>query len=229
MTSSTRKAQRIAIAGLPFAALILGYFSFPDDIVVPNKVDHPYKFPLVNGCYQVFDSAYLNKPGCYVLQNDVFVETDNQYFAWISSDNVRLDLNGKNVTGPGALSMHSGIYIEAGNNIMISNGSIGSFRYGIRGEPSAAGEPLKYIHLKNLKVSNASLVGIKLVADEVHIESTKVQAPQDVDNRENDYVNDIKVEAETCYYDSGDRDSTSIQPMGNPLVSLPENCLIAKE
>lgn len=188
----------------------------------------PYQNELENGCFMVFRNSVLDRPGCFELQEDVTLDRDNDYFLWIKSSDVKVDLKGKTVTGPGQSSTQSGIYIEGGDNISISNGSIAGFMFGIRGEPSAAGEPLKQIQLKNLKVSNASLIGVKLIADDVNIENTNVEAPKEVENRKYDYVFDVSVEAQTCSYGTGKRRIPTGKPGKEPLVNLPDHCVVER-
>lgn len=191
-----------------------------------DKEAVPYQNKLENGCFMLFRSAVLDQPGCFELQEDVVFEADNDYFLLIKSSDVKVEMNGRTVTGPGQSSTQSGIYIEGGDKISISNGSIGGFMFGIRGEPSAVGEPLKQIQLKNLEVSNATLIGVKLIAEEVDIDNTHVEAPKEVENRKYDYVFDVSIEAKTCRYVEGKGKRVSLQGPDSALVRLPDTCVI---
>jgi hypothetical protein len=220
-------AENIRLYSITTAIFAVGIGAFVLFAPIDKKAV-PYQNKLENGCFMLFGTAVLDEPGCFELQEDVAFEGDNDYFLLIKSSDVRVDMNGKMVTGPGQSSTQAGIYIEAGDNISISNGSIGSFMFGIRGEPSAAGEPLKQVQLKNLKVSNASLIGVKLIADEVDIDNTYVEAPKEVENRKYDYVFDVSVEAKTCKYGESKVKTVSMQRPDSPLVRLPDNCVIER-
>jgi len=221
--SRAAENKRLYVATGAILAAGIGAFTLLAPI---DKRAAPYWNELDNGCFMLFGTAVLDRPGCFELQQDVVLEGDNEYFLYINSSDVQVDLKGKTVTGPGQSSTQSGIYINGGDNIRIANGSISGFLFGIRGEPTATGEPLKYLQLRNLEVSNASLIGITLFADEVYMLGTRVEAPGEVKNRKYDYFLDIRVEAQTCYYQEGRREGASLQPPSNPLVALPDHCVI---
>jgi hypothetical protein len=223
MSRAAENIRLYAVTAAIFTVGIGGFFLFAP--IDKNAAPYQNK-KLENGCFMLFRSAVLDQPGCFELQEDVAFEGDNDYFLLIKSSDVQVELNGRTVTGPGQSSTQSGIYIEGGDNISISNGSIGGFMFGIRGEPSAAGEPLKKVQLKNLNVSNASLIGVKLIADDVTIDNTYVEAPKEVENRKYDYVFDVSVEAKACSYSEGRGARVSGQRLENPLVRLPDHCAL---
>jgi len=221
----SRAAETIRLYTATAAIFAVGIGAFLLFAPIDKKAV-PYQNKLENGCFMLFRSAVLDQPGCFELQEDVAFEGDNDYFLLIKSSDVHVELNGWTVTGPGQSSTQSGIYIEGGDNISISNGSIAGFMFGIRGEPSAAGEPLKKVQLKNLNVSNASLIGVKLIADDVTIDNTYVEAPKEGENRKFDYVFDVSVEAKVCSYSDGKGAGVSGQRLENPLVRLPDQCAL---
>ncbi|MFN7093542.1 MAG: hypothetical protein ACK4P4_23695 [Allorhizobium sp.] len=220
----SRVAENIGLYATTVAVFAIGISAFM--LLAPiDRTVIPYQNKLENGCYMLFSKAVLAQPGCFELQEDVAFENNDDYFLLIKSSDVRVDLKGKSVTGPGQSSTQSGIYIEGGDNISISNGSIGGFMFGIRGEPSVAGEPLKYVQLKDLKVTNASLIGVKLIANEVSIDNTDVEAPGDSENRIHDYIFDVSIEAQTCFYNNGKRRKPLGRPADGSRVRLPDHCV----
>nr|CAD6596093.1 hypothetical protein RTCK_00209 [Rhizobium sp. TCK] len=224
MKRAADNARLYAVTAAVFAVGTVAFWLFaPID-----KTAVPYRNKLENGCYMLFGSAVIDEPGCFELQEDVVFDGDDDYFLVIRSSDVRIDLKGNMVTGPGQSSTQSGIYIDGGDNIDISNGSLGGFMFGIRGETSAAGETLEGVKLRKLNITNASLVGVKLIADDVSIENIHVETPQGAENRKYDYVLDIDVEALSCSYRGSQQNSSSDHDRNEPLVRLPENCRIAR-
>jgi hypothetical protein len=188
------------ICGLSVSALVLGYLSLSVKFDVPKRKDHPYKAVQVDGCYQIFDRAYLDRPGCYVLRNDVFVENQIEGFLSIYSDNVDLDLNGKTVSGPGAISTQAGIYVGGGDGIIIRNGTIKDFMFGIRGETGPSGDRLEKIAVKNIEIANASIIGIKLDAVDASLIDVRATSQRDATDSQQQYLFDISVDATNCSY-----------------------------
>ncbi|PCI02473.1 MAG: hypothetical protein COB78_13230 [Hyphomicrobiales bacterium] len=225
MIQKIERKPLFIIFGLIMAAAILGYLSFPGKIIIPVQYGNLYKLPLIDGCYQILKSAYIDKPGCYTVQEDLFLEKSNDYLAWIKSDNVSINLNGKTVMGPGENSIQSGVYIEGGNDIAISNGIIDGFMFGIRGAADAQGNPLKAVSVANVTISNSSLIGIQLAADKVRILDSKIVRLEHKTSKHN-YVLDIQLTSPECYY-SG---VVVYEKMGSnvidPLIILPTDCKV---
>lgn len=179
MIFGASRIHLFVICGLSLSAIVLGYLSLSVKFDVPKRKDHPYKAVQLNGCFQIFDRAYLDRPGCYVLRNDVFVENGSEGFLSIFSDNVDLDLNGKTVAGAGAISTQAGIDVGSGDGIIIRNGTIKDFMFGIRRETGPTGDRLEKIAIKNIDIANASIIGIKLDAVDVSLIDVRATSQKD--------------------------------------------------
>lgn len=220
MSKAADNARLYAATAAIFA---VGTISFM--LMAPiNKRASPYWHELENGCFMLFATAVLDQPGCFELQEDVVLEGDNEYFLYINSSDVQVDLKGKTVTGPGQSSTQAGIYINGGDNITITNGSVAGFLFGIRGEPTSDGEPVKRLSISNLKVTDASLIGIMLNVNEVFMSGITVIAPQEVQNKRYDYFADVKVNAQTCYYEKDENDLEQLGPLSERFLALQTKC-----
>ncbi|EDQ34830.1 hypothetical protein HPDFL43_01495 [Hoeflea phototrophica DFL-43] len=223
----SRAADNTRLYAATVAIFAVGVISFL--LMAPiNKRASPYWHELDNGCFMLFATAVLDQPGCFELQEDVVLEGDNDYFLYINSSDVQVNLKGKAVTGPGQSSTQSGIYINGGDNIKIANGSIAGFLFGIRGEPTSDGEPIRRLMLSNLKVSDASLIGITLDVNEVSMSGITVIAPQEVQNKKYDYFVDIRVNAQTCYYEQDWHEAESLKPPRTQILALQADCELSK-
>lgn len=226
MKPGVRRIHFTVICGLLLSAVVFGFLSVSVDIKVPQPKDHPYKSAQVDGCYQIFDRAYLDRPGCYVLRNDVFVESGSEGFLYLDSDNIDLDLNGNSVTGGGATSTQAGIYVAGGNGVTIRNGSIKDFMFGIRGETGPNGRALENITVQNIVVYDPSIIGIKLDAADVRLVNVNVNSDKAAaDARGRQYLFDISVDATRCFYSRMGSRLHQKFTKSLPKIRLPDNCL----
>lgn len=217
----SRTVENIRLYSATAAIFLVGVTGF--SLLAPvDKRAEPYQNRLENGCFMLFGTAMLDRPGCFELQEDVTVKDGDDYFLWIKSAGVHVDLKGKTVTGPGQSSRQSGIYIEGGDDISISNGSVAGFMFGIRGEASSSGKTLGQVHIENMRISNSSVIGVKLVADNVTMRNTQVQAPAEASGRQFDYLKDISIEAKSCSYFPAPR--SSVGRFAYYLARSPQNC-----
>lgn len=218
------RIHSFVICGLALSAAMLGYLSVSVDIEVPKREDHSYNAVQVDGCYQIFDQAILDRPGCYVLRNDVLVKNGSDEFLLIRSDDVDLDLNGKTVAGVGEGSTQAGIYVAGGDGIIIRNGTIKDFMFGVRGEADEKGNPLETIVIENIDIADASIIGIKLDAADVSLVDVRVNSRNDATDSQWRYLFDISVDAARCLYSqTGAR--ADPKPEDNPsLIRLPADC-----
>lgn len=197
-----------------------------------NKMASPYANKLKDGCYQIFGSAVLDRPGCYILQEDIKIEKRNGFFLYIKSSDVAVDLNGKTVTGPGQFSLHSGVFIKGGENIIIKNGTIKDFMFGIRADDGVDkkridDEPLKSVYIENVDVVNASIFGIILKVEEVFLRENSVfRVLSEQEDIKYDYIYDIYVESKYCYYKAANKIEKKESEKKIPLIVLPKNCNI---
>ncbi len=224
MSSRAGRIHLVVICGLSLSAAVLGYLSTSIDIEVPKREDHPYKAIQVNGCYQIFDRAYLDRPGCYVLQNDVLVANGSEGFLFIHSENVDLDLNGKTVVGTAESSTQAGIYVGGGDGIVIRNGTIRGFMFGIRGEAGEDGSRLENIAIKNVNVAGASTIGIKLDAADVSLIDVGVESRKEAIDSKRQYLFDISVDAVRCLYSQTAARVDHKTDDDPSLIRLPADC-----
>lgn len=191
-----------------------------------DKNRSPYQNRLKDGCYQVFGPAILDRPGCYTVQEDITFEKDTEYLVYIKASDVTVDLNGKTVTGTGQSSVQSGIYIESGDNVKIRNGTVKGFMFGIRGEESLEGAPLESVIVENVRVANASLIGIKVASSKVSLRGTTVTNSDGPEPKQWDYLFDYLIEADECHVGPGGDPSLQNATTSNPRVRLPADCVI---
>lgn len=191
-----------------------------------DKNRSPYRNRLKDGCYQVFGPAVLDQPGCYTVQEDITFEKDTDYLVYIKASDVTVDLNGKTVTGTGQSSVQSGIYIESGDNIKIRNGTVKDFMFGIRGEEGIDGEPLESVIVENVRVANASLIGIKVVSSKVSLRGTSVTSSDSPEPKQYQYLFDYLIEADECHIRPGGAASLQGTMAPGPRVMLPADCVI---
>ncbi len=81
--------------------------------------------------YPVSGPMTITQPGIYVLQQDIIYNGDGAAIT-INASNVTLDLNGYQIIGPGTSSNTAiGVYARNRDQIMIRNGTVRGFMYGI--------------------------------------------------------------------------------------------------
>jgi len=110
----------------------------------------------VEGKIEITGTTNITAPGSYILVNNINATSG----FYISSDNVKLDLNGFTISSAGGFST-DGITIFNHKNVEISNGTITGFpRHGIFA-PGSSTTP-NNIKLRNLNVTNNTIFGISL-------------------------------------------------------------------
>ncbi|SOE17800.1 hypothetical protein SAMN05877838_2704 [Hoeflea halophila] len=191
-----------------------------------DKNRSPYQNRLKDGCYQVFGPAILDRPGCYTVQEDITFEKDTEYLVYIKASDVTVDLNGKTVSGTGQSSVQSGIYIESGDNVKIKNGTVKGFMFGIRGEEGIDGEPLGSVIVENVRVADASLIGIKVVSSKVSLRGTVVTSSDGPEPKKYDYLFDYLIEADECHLKPAGNAPLLDAATPDPRVRLPADCVI---
>lgn len=117
----------------------------------------------------------LTKPGCYKLQQDLHVATPGDNAITVAADNVRIDLAGRRIVGPGdPKGSGNGVYANAVSNLEITNGSIKGFLYGVRIDGGSRGDASANIKARKLIARDNFFRGISIEAGNAEISGNKV-------------------------------------------------------
>jgi parallel beta-helix repeat protein len=102
----------------------------------------------------------INAPGSFYLVGDLTSTTNG---ILVLSDDVTIDLMGYNLYGPGAEGTH-GIYLNDRKNVVVRNGTVHGFDYGLFASTSAGCQML------NLRVVHNAKDGISVSGSGHHVE-----------------------------------------------------------
>lgn len=129
-------------------------------------------------CFEIRSLPYgIEAPGCYRLTADLTVSNPRDTGIVIRYGNVRLDLNGHRIStarnvAPEGVAI--GIGIIGAKNVVVENGHIDGFLYGVRADPlgKLASENLTFRHLT---ISNSTFRGMDINGSHNVIENNIVE------------------------------------------------------
>lgn len=224
----SKTAKNIELYFATFLILTIGVVGFW--VFAPHdKRGDPYWNRLANGCFMLYGAAILDRPGCFELHKDLVLGRPNDYFLYIKSSNVSVDLKGFTIDGPGRDSISAAILVEAGDNVRIQNGRISQFMYGIRVEPGVAKPSPGAIYIKDIEVIDASVIGIKLQSDQAFLRGISVSRSQNEGEIEKfKYLYDILVSSANCDYKAAKPSTDQVVTKQTPTTALPDSCLAPK-
>ena len=114
--------------------------------------------------------ASITKPGCYLLNSDWVLTEPNVDGIVIKANDVRIDLNGHVIKGfKSPSSTSNGIYGDSIKNIIIENGTIDGFFYGIRLDGKYGGGRHSGIYIKGVNVIDSYFRGIMVESSGVKL------------------------------------------------------------
>ena len=120
-------------------------------------------------CIPVRRPATISRAGSYCLMADIDIDQADQDALNLSSDGIRLDLNGHAITGPGGDTLGSGVRSEGFENITVTGGTIGGFLFGVRLEDTSRST------VRDVTAIGNSMIGIRVRGDDSVVETNRVE------------------------------------------------------
>lgn len=188
---------------------------------------------LSNQCTSITEVPFIIKnPGCYILEQDVFIKEPGQNAISIQTNDVKLDLNYHMINGPHLLKgWGNGIYANKVNNINIKNGTISGFLYGVKIEGGDSGENSNSISINDMIITNNYFRGILVEAQDARISNNYVLNTGGTEFFENPFPMAIEVKGTSCIIKNNKINGIYLKGVGEGLgISLSherENCVVS--
>lgn len=127
-------------------------------------------------CLAIQSLPYLiDAPGCYELRGDLRIDDPAAAGILIRSSDVRLDLGGYQIIGPANLRGSGiGIAAEGARNVLIENGTVRGFLYGLRAEPGMNGATTGQFTIRKISFLNNSFRGALINGSDTIVEDVKI-------------------------------------------------------
>lgn len=117
----------------------------------------------------------IERPGCYKVQKDLVLSSLAANGILIKSNHVQLDLNKHIILGPlSANGSGAGVYANAVDDVVIMNGTVRGFLYGIRIDGGSLGDDSRNTVITNISVEDNFFRGIAIEAENAVISDNKI-------------------------------------------------------
>jgi hypothetical protein len=112
-------------------------------------------------CASIYKLPYeISEPGCYKLAKDISLPDMNSVGIVIHANRVSLDLGTHHIEGPKQAGTSSiGISVTEAHDILIQNGVISGFLYGVRVDSGSPSRKIERIELNSLILTDNSFRG----------------------------------------------------------------------
>lgn len=156
--------------------LLRGSTSNPE--ILKNRISG-FAQASLSACFSIGALPYvIEHSGCYIVRNDLRYDGLSGVGIWLRTGDVHLDLGGYRVNGSsGPTTSAVGIHSEqSGKNIVIENGTVSGFLYGVRVSAGPNKQLTDRFVLRNVALLKNGFRGAMIEGTNTLIENVKVES-----------------------------------------------------